>query len=105
MKKGTDINTRNKYRQTPLHLAATGGHIEIVRLLLEKGADINARDIKGTPLHWAASRGHLEVVRWLVENGADINARDEDGRTALHWATGNDRSIDVVGFLVEQGAA
>ena len=58
--------------RTPLHKAVCGGHIDIVRLLVENGAEVNARDGNDeTPLHKAAERGYIEVVRLLVENGAE----------------------------------
>ena len=57
--------------------AAYGGSLEVVRFLIEKGADINARDDRGeTALHSAARGGSLKAVRFLVEKGADINARN-----------------------------
>lgn len=78
---------------TSLHLAADGGHYDIVIVLVEKGADINkVADInkadKGgwTALHLAANRGHCDIVRVSVEKGADINLPDHRGWTALHFA-------------------
>jgi ankyrin repeat protein len=64
------------YNQTPLHFAAEHGHAEVARVLLEHGADIEAKHIE-TSLHYAAKRGHEEVVRVLLEHGADVEARDE----------------------------
>ena len=58
--------------RTPLHKAVIREHIDIMRLLVENGAEVNARDEYGeTPLHQTAERGYIEVVRLLVENGAE----------------------------------
>ena len=63
------------------------GPLGVVRLLLEKGADVNANYPSGvTALIWASREGHLNVVKLLLEKGADVNARDKFGRTALMMA-------------------
>jgi hypothetical protein len=75
---------------TPLHFAAENGHIEITRLLLQNGAEVNARSNYGyTPLHWAAENGHVDILHLLVENGANLEAQDVVGWRALHWAVLN----------------
>ncbi|CAK9253192.1 unnamed protein product, partial [Sphagnum jensenii] len=57
---------------TPLHRAAEKGHLDVVKYLVEKGADVKAANKYGyTPLHWAASSGKLDIVKYLVEKGAD----------------------------------
>jgi ankyrin repeat protein len=72
---------------TPLHWAAMIGHVDIARLLLQNGANVNARSIGGnTPLHWAAYQGNVDILHLLVENGADLEAQDTDGWRALHRA-------------------
>lgn len=53
--------------------AVEGGHIEIVKLLLSKGADVNTKSGRGTALHVAVERGHAEIVRLLLDNGADLS--------------------------------
>jgi len=60
---------------TELHEAATRGHIDSVRTLLEHRADPNAREPgdNTTPLHWAAAHGHVDVVRALLDAGADVH--------------------------------
>ena len=74
-------------RMMGLHFAAAKGHKEVVGVLLEKGADFNAKNIDGaTPLHLAAENGHGEVVDVLLEKGADFNAKDNNGATPLHLA-------------------
>jgi hypothetical protein len=72
---------------TPLHYVAWKGHIEIARLLLQNGAEVNVRNNFGwTPLYCSAFYGHIDILHLLVENGADIEAQDVDGERALHWA-------------------
>jgi ankyrin repeat protein len=71
-----------------LCVAAYNGHLEVVKLLLEKGADIEHKDNDGrTPLCVAAYNGHLEVVRLLLEKGADIEHKDNDGRIPFSLAS------------------
>ncbi|KAJ1397539.1 ankyrin repeat-containing domain protein [Ochromonadaceae sp. CCMP2298] len=63
------------------------GHLELVRVLLEKWADTEAKDHHGhTALHWASQKGHLEVVRLLLKKGANIEAENEAGQTPLNIA-------------------
>jgi hypothetical protein len=66
------------------------GHYEppvAVRLLIAKGADVNAKGRSGwTPLHFAANGGHREVAKLLIAKGADLNAKTSDGVTPLDWA-------------------
>jgi len=69
---GTDVNTTFPIVETqPLMVAAAFGHVDTVRVLLDAGADVNAKDLTGwTPLHAAAFKGNLEIVRLLLERGA-----------------------------------
>ena len=56
------------------------GHVDIVRILVETGADVDAPDSKGDPvLLEGIWRGHIEVVKILVNAGADVNAADDGG--------------------------
>ncbi|KAE8358042.1 ankyrin repeat-containing domain protein [Aspergillus caelatus] len=74
LRHGADLNSVSSLRGwTALHVVSFIGHMEAVKLLLEKGADITVRDHEGrTPLHLAMDKGHLEVVKLLLERGADI---------------------------------
>ena len=87
---------------TPLVVASFGGHLDIVRALLDKGADVNAKDSRdgGTALMAASAQGHLDVVQALLEKGADVNAKGNDGTTALSVA----KDDGVKAVLTEAGA-
>lgn len=69
---GTDVNTAFPIVKTrPLMVAAAFGHVDTVKVLLDAGADVNAKDLTGwTPLHAAAFNGNLQIVRLLLEKGA-----------------------------------
>jgi ankyrin repeat protein len=104
---GADVNTqaRNAMKVRPIHAASAAGQIEVVRLLIERGADVNARQQSGfTPLHEAALTGKLEFARLFLDHGADINAKNDDGKTSLSIATEAGREA-MVRFLLERGAS
>jgi len=95
---------RNSIERGPLHYAAAWGHLAIVRLLLDRGANINSRDKhKSTPFIAAAEHGHISIVRELLDRGANINARDSSGFTALMRAARGGH-VEVVKLLLERGA-
>ena len=80
------LELKTEAGKTPLHFAVEGGQADIVRYLLDKGADINARNVAGeTPLHYAAGWGFLDVIALLIEKGADVKARSNEGDTPLHY--------------------
>lgn len=74
-------------QRTALRAAAWGGHEDIVKALLQHGADVNRTDDEGrTALIAAAYMGHSEIVQHLLDFGATIDHADSDGRTALSVA-------------------
>jgi|ThiBio_1000_plan_1041568.scaffolds.fasta_scaffold06313_4 ankyrin repeat protein len=83
LRQGADPTARAERGHTPLHAAALEGHAEVVGLLIDAGADVNARTsgTKTTPLHSAAGGGHAEVARLLLEHGADPGAKTVEGNT------------------------
>jgi ankyrin repeat protein len=88
---------------TPLHVASSYGYLEVVRTLVEQGADMTAQDNrKKTPLHAAAGEGRVDVARFLVEHGADATALDMHGWIPLHWASLGGH-VEVARFFIERG--
>ncbi|HUK18779.1 MAG TPA: ankyrin repeat domain-containing protein [Bryobacteraceae bacterium] len=88
---------------TPLMYATLYGDAASMQLLLDKGADANARNDAGaTALMWAVD--DLAKTRLLVEHGADVNARSDVSRTALLIACGIPGNDAVVRFLLDRGA-
>lgn len=72
---------------TPLHSAASAGHADLAGILLDAGADPNARQSCGwTPLHSAAHNGDLELVDLLLRRGADAGAVNDAGQTVMALA-------------------
>lgn len=100
-----NVNAGDKLDSTLLMIAAREGHLEIARILVEKGAEVDATDNDGwTALMYAAWKGHLEVARFLIGNGAEVDASEfVFGATALTLAAENGHT-EVVRFLVESGA-
>lgn len=77
----------NKVGWTPLHYAASGGHVEVVKLLLSYSAYIDAESPnKTTPLMMAAMYGNPQTVELLLAQGADAGLKNEKGMTALDFA-------------------
>ena len=73
--------------------------------LLEKGADVNAKDKEGmTALIWAASHGQLDILNTLLDNGANVTDRHISGLTALGIAKINGANQDVIKLLKKHGA-
>jgi ankyrin repeat protein len=89
----------------PLKLAVSGGHIEIARQLLAKGARVDERTGFGnTALMYAVGSGHKEIVELLTNYGANINATNEAGNSALMLAYDKPDTIDTLATLIRCGA-
>jgi len=89
VEKEADVNqpSANAFKVTPLHSACAIVSYPLTQLLLDNGANVNARQQGGVaPLHSAAHHGATELVRLLIESGADINATTDAGETALSFA-------------------
>ncbi len=103
---GVNVSELDANQDAPLVMAAYQGHTEIVRLLLEAGADITAVDpgMKATALHAAAYAGRTEAARLLIEHHIDINKQGPvNGYTALHDAIWQN-NIETAKVLIEAGA-
>jgi len=102
-----DINAKSFGDRTPLILALERfipNYFETIRLLLEYGADPNARRFDGfTPLHCTSAWGTVKVTRLLLKYGADVEAVDESGRTAFQVASEEGRD-EITKFLSAYGA-
>eukprot|EP00386_Alphamonas_edax_P007983 GDKI01026324.1.p1 GENE.GDKI01026324.1~~GDKI01026324.1.p1 ORF type:complete len:327 (+),score=80.09 GDKI01026324.1:109-1089(+) len=86
------VTMRVAHQSTPLHCAAHQGHTHTARMLLNRGADINARNqLQETPLHIASRYGHTDTVRLLLERGADVHAKDQNQDTPLRVALSRNR--------------
>ena len=95
---GADVNAK-LWGYTPLHVASQIGDPTLFTLLINNGADVNARDDEDyTALHYVAEADHSNFVKTLIDNGANVNAKNEFGDTPLDLAVdeGNDETADVL---------
>jgi len=98
------VNAKNLNGSTPMHAAASAGHVDILALLLEHGVDVDVRTEDGTtPLISASMSGSVEAGWYLIDHGADINARNDGDYTPLYFAFRG--HVESVRMLLERGAA
>lgn len=101
------VNAKNDRGRTPLHVAAQNGQNDMVKLLISKGAEVDARSgWKYTPLTLAAESAHRDVVLTLIDSGADLGAVTKEGFTPLHKAVQKERKTaqDILAILMIRGA-
>jgi ankyrin repeat protein len=100
-----NVPSRESMKVTPLHSAAAARQVDIARLLIAHGANVNAAqaDSGFTPLHEAALNGDVEFAKLLLEHGASINAKNKNGTTPLGYAAER-RRAEMVKLLEARGA-
>jgi ankyrin repeat protein len=100
-----DWQDKDNYNYTPLHLAIREESVEIARMLIDAGADLDVQDTWGskTPLHDAALWRRIEIARMLIDAGASVDVQDNDGWTPLHWAARYGQ-VEIVKMLIDAGA-
>ena len=101
------ISSAEHLGKTPLEAAAASGDVNMVKFLIDHGAEVKARsDLGETPLHFVAK--DPEVIKVLVAKGADVNARDRDGNTPLHAFQSNFveyKQAEIIDSLLSAGAS
>ncbi|KFY91029.1 hypothetical protein V498_05706, partial [Pseudogymnoascus sp. VKM F-4517 (FW-2822)] len=94
----------DSYGRTPLSWASENGQVAVAQLLLDKGAEVDAKDGNGeTPLSLAAASGHEAVVQLLLEKSAEVDTNNTDGQTPLSLAAASGHEA-VVQLLLDEGA-
>jgi hypothetical protein len=98
---GADVNSKNLFDESVLHVAIKFGLIDIAKYLIEHGADVNCKDQNGyTVLYHAIKNGSLRFLKYLLERGVQINWEEgNDGKQALHFALRNG-SVEMVQSLL-----
>ncbi|WKY09203.1 hypothetical protein Q1695_001959 [Nippostrongylus brasiliensis] len=103
-----DCEDRNGH--TPFLMAVMGGRVDLVELLLSKGAQLNHRDRDGhTAVHWAVVCGQLDMLNYLISQGADVEAPDLLKAAPLHYATATEEintelALAILHTLLKAGA-
>ena len=98
------MNKANDGGCAPVWCASRVGHVEVLKLLLDCGVDVNAVSNRGeTPLYAAAREGHVAAIKLLLGRGADIHKADDDGRTPVYTAS-ESGEVEAVHVLLKAGA-
>ncbi|GFY68105.1 ankyrin-3 [Trichonephila inaurata madagascariensis] len=102
--KKIDLGLKTDFGVTPLHVAADNGHLEVVKILIRSGADVNARTVSdSTPLHSAVQSGDEEIVECLLRHGAEVNASMLNLSLPLSHAAEEGR-VTIAKLLLRYGA-
>lgn len=102
---GFSLDYKNKMDLTLLHLAAMSSYPETVKFFIQKGLDIEAKEVDGgTPVFVAADLSdNIEVLKTLIDAGADINIVNKNGETLLIAAAGRNPNLEFTKFLLKLG--
>jgi hypothetical protein len=104
LKKTSTLNTPDQYKMLPLYHAIQNNDIELVKGLIDAGANVNTTNSRGeTPLFTAALKGYLKIVQFLITKNANVNLGSKADITPLHMASLNNHK-DVVVELLANGA-
>ncbi|KAJ8948532.1 hypothetical protein NQ318_000072 [Aromia moschata] len=96
-----DANLVDRSGNAALHKAVQMGYLNVIKLLVSRGADVNLKNTRGrTAFHEATWRSRLDIFQYLIEKGAEINVKDAAGRTALH---NEGLYLELAEFLVDHG--
>ena len=102
IKNGCNINARTNCGRTLLHLASIN-RFEMSKILVGKGADINAKEINGyTPLHFAVMYEKIPIASMLIKHGSNVQSSCNSGNTPLHLACA--RRLELSNLLIDSGA-
>ena len=86
------------------HFSSRFGHLDVSRVLLDRGENVNARQRKyWTPMHFSSFHGHFEMVKLLLERGADIHAMTDEGETPYQMSLQRGHG-EIVDLLRNNGA-
>ena len=109
IKKGIDVNSLGEYASTPLHYACREGNFEMVKFLIENGANVNIENHYSTiyPIFDAITslnnqKTHLQIIQLLIDNGANIKKVDSFGNTLLYHAI-EQENIILIELLIQLG--
>ncbi|KLJ09230.1 hypothetical protein EMPG_15338 [Blastomyces silverae] len=99
---GVDVNLPDSHGFIPLEIAISCTNLEMVMVLLDNGADVNAITARGSILHHAVTHDNVKIVMTLLEKGANVNTITHHG-SVLHEAVKHD-NVEIVRTLLERGA-
>lgn len=109
IKKGANIEEKDKNQQTAFMIASNAGNIDVLKVLIKeaKVVDINLKDLNNETALMLASKHnsdeHYQVIKFLIENGADVNVQDNEDNTPLLNAI-QTNNLKIVKLLLENGA-
>ena len=98
---GANVNQKDHFGRSPLHVAAAVDYADMVEFLLQHGADINiiTNEEGQTPIHFAAKNDAINSLQMLLAYGADIDSRDSKNRTPLQVSQSMDCEADLYAFV------